>query len=128
MKKIAFIILLFCMAGCALFRKTNKTTVKNSQSSLKQSELNQLILKRADKETQVFTYWNDSGFYQFQNIREQIDQVKLKQGKALEKQQSKQEISVKKKEPVKIWVYTALTVILCLILVVYMKLSRTYLR
>lgn len=121
MKRIAFIILMFCMAGCALFKKTSKTTVKNSRSFLKQSEQNQLILKRADKETQVFTYWSDSGFYQFQNIKEQIDQAKLKQGRAMEKQESKQETSVKKKEPVKIWAYTALIVILCLIFLIYKK-------
>ena len=97
--------MVICLFGCALFNKTSKTTTTDKQSSEKQLESTQLLFKTANKETQIFTYWNDSGFYQVQNIREQIDMAKTDRLKMGEKQEAKQETIVKKTEPLKIWVY-----------------------
>lgn len=91
--------------GCALFNKTSKTTTTDKQSSEKQLESSRLLFKTANKETQIFTYWNDSGFYQIQNIREQIDLAKTDRLKSAEKQQTKQEHIQKKMEPLMSWIY-----------------------
>ncbi|WP_316817980.1 hypothetical protein [Pedobacter nyackensis] len=63
MKNILLLIL-FCLSGCGVFKKTSKTNATATQSSTNQLESTQLVLKNADKETRTFTYWNDSGFYQ----------------------------------------------------------------
>ncbi|TCC99434.1 hypothetical protein FBD94_05050 [Pedobacter hiemivivus] len=109
MKRI-FIAIVGCLFGCALFNKTSKTTTIDKQSSEKQLESSQLLFKTANKETQIFTYWNDSGFYQIQNIREQVNVAKTDKLKAEEKQLAKQETIVKKTEPLNFWVYIILLI------------------
>lgn len=104
MKKI-FIIILFCLSGCALFKKTSKSSSHNSHKSINQLEASQLVLKTADKETQIFTYWNDSGFYQFQQIKEQIDQAELSKLKKENKEETQQKVTMKTTEPLNIWIY-----------------------
>lgn len=106
-----------------MFLKTDKTKSVTTQSSINQLESTQLVLKSAGKETQIFTYWNDSGYYQFQNIKEQMDQTKLKSLKTEEKQQDKQTISTKKMEA-----ENTLMIVAILVLVVgcYFILSNKY--
>lgn len=112
--RILYLLLLFFLLAflesCALFQKTSKRTTTDKQSSQKQLESSQLLFKTANKETQIVTYWNDSGFYQVQNIREQIDLAKSDRFKREEKQVVKQETIVKKTEPVKIWIYTVIVI------------------
>lgn len=110
--RVLFLIVACCFFSCSLFRKTNKTTANATQSSVKQMEANQLILKKAGKETQIFTYWNDSDFYQYQYIKEQIDQAKSGKVIAEEKQESKQTINTKKTEPVAPWIYVLMLLVL----------------
>ena len=88
-------ILLLC-AGCALFNKTSKTSDVAKQSSINQLESSQLVLKSVNKETNIFTYWNDSGFYRLEQIRERTDQAKSDKLKTIEKQEAKQAISTQK--------------------------------
>jgi hypothetical protein len=109
MKTTLFMMMLLC-SGCALFQKTSKTTAVDTQSSINQLESSQLVLKTVGKETQIFTYWNDSGVYQYQHIKEQVDQAKLNKVKTEEKQQAKQTVTTKKTEPLKIWIYIAVGV------------------
>jgi hypothetical protein len=109
MKRI-FIAIVGCLFGCALFNKTSKTTTTDKQSSEKQLESTQLLFKTANKETQIITYWTDSGFYQIQNIREQVDVAKSAKLKGEEKQMAKQETILKKTEPLNIWVYIILLI------------------
>lgn len=112
MKGILIVIVL-CLFGCALFNKTSKTSVTDTQSSTKQLESIQLLLKNAGKETQIFTYWNDSGFYQYQLIKEQSNERASAQLKVTEKQVSKEKQISKKSEPVKVWGYILLLIALC---------------
>jgi Na+-transporting NADH:ubiquinone oxidoreductase subunit NqrC len=115
--------------SCGLFKKTSKTTVSDKQLLTREIEQNQLILKSANKETQVFTYWNDSGFYQFQNIKEQINQAKSGQFKTQEKQKVEQETTVKKSEPVKMWIYAGAVAIVALAIylsVIFFKLKTSW--
>ncbi len=79
---------------------------------MKQMEAKQLILKKAGKETQIFTYWNDSGFYQVQYIKEQIDQAKSGKVIAEEKKEAKQTTSTKKIESVASWIYVLMLLLL----------------
>ncbi|SMC70392.1 hypothetical protein [Pedobacter africanus] len=72
------------ISSCGLFKKTSKTTTSYAQSSAKEIEQRQLVLKSANKETQIFIYWNDRGFYQFRHIKEKIDQAKSGQLKLAE--------------------------------------------
>ena len=111
MKGTLIVIIILCLFGCALFNKTSKTTTTGKQSSEKQLESSQLLFKTANKETQIFTYWNDSGFYQIQNIREQVNVAKTDNLKAEEKQLAKQETVVKKTEPLKNWIYMAILIV-----------------
>lgn len=69
MRSILFMISLF-LCSCTLFKKTSKTKDSVTKSSNNQLQSSQLVLKNAGKETQVFTYWNDSGFYQYQSIKD----------------------------------------------------------
>ncbi|WP_316815857.1 hypothetical protein [Pedobacter nyackensis] len=104
MNKI-FLIILLCLTGCAVFKKTNKENTIATKSTTNQLESSQLVLKNVNKETQVFTYWNDSGFYQFQQIKEQIDQAQLTALKTEEKQEAKQRSTTKQTKPANTWVY-----------------------
>lgn len=98
--------------GCSLLRKTTITSNKKSQSSSKQLEASMLILKNANKETQVFTYWNDSGFYQYQHIKEQTDLAKSGRLKASAKVSEQTKVATKQTEPPKLWIYMVLAVIM----------------
>ncbi|MNL21695.1 hypothetical protein D3C87_1429980 [compost metagenome] len=124
MKTTYFLLIILCLAGCSLFKKTTKTSTKSGQSSRKQTEQNQLILKRADKETHILTYWNDSGLYQFQHIKEQIDQAKSGQLKTKETQEVKQHTKAKEIEPVKIWIYVGILVVLICFSLLYKVIAR----
>jgi ATP-dependent Zn protease len=102
MKKILLcIILLFC--SCALFRKTGKTKNVATQYSKNQLDFEQLILKSSGKETQVFTYWNDSSFYQYQNIKEQINKAETGQLSTIIQHEAEETVAVKNTTSVQIW-------------------------
>lgn len=111
MKNILLLIL-FCLFGCGVFKKTSKTTSSTTQSSTNQLESSQLVLKSAGKETQVFTYWNDSGFYQFQHIKEQVDETKSDDLKTMEEQKMGQITTVKESEFLKNWIYGIILIVL----------------
>ncbi|MNL03486.1 hypothetical protein D3C87_1240250 [compost metagenome] len=126
MKWICFFAVVL-MTSCNLFKNTSKTNTSNGQSSAKQIESSQLILKSANKETQVFTYWDDSSFYQLQNIKEHIDLAKSGQLKTQEKQKIEQETLIRKSEPAKLWIYAGALVIAGLsvyLSITYFKLSN----
>lgn len=110
MKTVLITMVLF-LSGCALFKNTSKSNAKESQQSSKEAEFREFVLKTGIKETQVFSYWNDSGFYQYQQIREQVDQSATRQLKTGEEALTKKELSVKKTEPSKIWVWVVVVVI-----------------
>jgi hypothetical protein len=103
--------LLLCMTSCALFNKTSKTNSVAKQSSINQLESSQLVLKSIDKETQIFTYWNDSGFYRLEQIRERTDQAESDNLKKIDKQQAKQTIVTKKTEPLNTWIFVLIITI-----------------
>lgn len=104
MRYIVIIVAFFCN-GCALFQKTTRTSNSASKATTSQLESNQLALSRAGKETQIFTYWNDSGIYQYQHIKEQVDQAKSVQLKLGETEQETITQHIKKKEPITTWIY-----------------------
>lgn len=101
--KITYLLLLIMLslASCALFKKTNKSV--SSQSSVKQTEVNQMLLKQANRETQIFTYWNDSGFYQIQNIKEKIDEAAVGEMKMKENQVNKARLVEKESQSLQLW-------------------------
>lgn len=115
--------MILCLLGCALFNKTNKTTTTDKQSSKKQLESSQLLFKTANKETRIITYWNDTGFYQIQNIREQIDLAKTDRLKTEEKALAKQESTLKKREPVNSWIYALIVLVTIVCFLVFRKLG-----
>jgi len=121
--KGVLIITVLCLFGCALFNKTSKTTTTDTQSSTKQLESSQLLLKKADKETQIFTYWNDSGFYQFQYIKEQVDQAKSGKFRADEKQSAKNTMNSKTVEPVGAWIYVMILIGLAGVYLVFRRFT-----
>lgn len=120
MNKLSLIIIM-CFSGCALFQQTNKGTARTTQSSVKQLEATELFLKRADKETQILTYWNDSGVYQLQYIKEQMEQTETGQLKLKQEDSLKNNISMKKKETLKIGAYLLLAAFLLLIFIFFQK-------
>lgn len=121
MKTTLFVIVLFFFS-CALFRKTETTTDLATKKSLNQLESTQLVLKNVGKETQIFSYWNDSGFYQYQLIKEISQESASSQFKTENKQDSKEKLTDRKSEPVKVWVYIGGLVTLCGGLVLYKRL------
>jgi len=109
--RTVLIVMVLCLSGCALFRNTSKTNAKETQQSSKEVDLREFVLKSGTKETQVFSYWNDSGFYQYQRIMEQVDQSTSRQLKIGEEEVIKQELSTKKTEPSRVWIW--FVVIVC---------------
>ena len=111
------LFMLICFSGCNLFKKTSSNSLANIQNSTKQSVSDQFVLKSANKETQVFTYWNDTSIYQYQLIKEQVREAQSDKLKTEEQQQAKQQQTRKESEPANAWVYIgiAITVIGCCI-------------
>ena len=124
MKKILFVIVVIGMCSCTLFRKTTKTTDQATHTSSKELESTELILKSAGKETQIFTYWNDSGFYQYQHIKEQVEQARFGKLNSRENEQMKQLTTVKKSVPVNTLIYIGLIAALVIILILVFKIHR----
>lgn len=122
--KNTLLLILLCLFGCGIFKKTSKTSSTATQSSNNQLESTQLVLKNADKETQLFTYWNDSGFYQVQYIKEQVDQVDAAYQNKKEEQSTRNELSTKKVEPVKTWLYVGGILVVIGLFFVYFKIFR----
>jgi ATP-dependent Zn protease len=112
MKYIALIITLF-ICSCSLFKKTSRSSDVTKKSSLNQLESSQLVLKNIGKETQVFTYWNDSGFYQYQLIKEQSKEQTATQLKSKEVQDVKEKQKSKESEPIRLFGYLVVLVVLC---------------
>ncbi|WP_183873913.1 hypothetical protein [Pedobacter sp. AK017] len=119
-----YLVLVF--AGCGLFKKTTITGNKESKSTSKQLEANMLMLKNANKETQVFTYWTDSGFYQVAQIKEQTDLAKSGRLTVGVKHEVKHESKIKKKEPAKLWVYIGIVIAVFGLCIVGMRLFAFY--
>lgn len=105
-----------CLFGCALFKKTSREVSLNTASSLKQRESSQLVLKTKAKETQIFTYWTDSGVYQYQRILEQSDQAQMTELKKKETQRIKQKTTTAKSRPAYILIFVLLIVVGALVL------------
>ncbi|MNL68475.1 hypothetical protein D3C87_1932000 [compost metagenome] len=85
-------------------------------------------MKRANKETQVFTWWNDSGFYQFENIKEHIDEAKASKLAVQQKQEVKQQSSFKISRPVKSWIYAGFAVMVVGCVLVYRRYLKSIFR
>ena len=101
-------ILILFLSGCSLFKKTTKTTATGSFDLSKQTEQNHLDLQTSQKETQIHSYWKDSIFYQYELIKEQVDQAKTGILKVQENQEAKQEQITKESKPVEPWVYAGI--------------------
>lgn len=114
MRIVIFLFALF-LCSCALFQKTSKESLMQSQSSANQLKSTQLVLKNTAKETQIYTYWNDSGFYQYQHIKEQVDQKEQTKLKLEEKQQVKQTLRTKVTAPAanRIFLAAGILLVLC---------------
>lgn len=105
---IAFLLAYYLSAlitGCAMFQKTAKTNNMAKQLSTTQLESAQLVLKHVGKETQIVTYWSDSGTYQYQHIKEELNQAKSERLIAEEKDKFEKQINTKMVEPVNKLVY-----------------------
>ncbi|MNK20339.1 hypothetical protein D3C87_385760 [compost metagenome] len=114
-------VILMISQSCSLFKKTTKTTVNDSQSSLKSSDFKWLNIKTANKETNVYTYWDSGMVYQYQNIREQVDQAESAGLKITDEAITKKNLMVKESKPPVLWIYTGIGLLLIGGLVVYWK-------
>lgn len=114
-------VTLMISQSCSLFKKTTKTTVNDSQSSSKSSDFNWLNIKTANKETNVYTYWDSGMVYQYQNIREQVDQAESAGLKITDEAITKKNLVVKESKPPILWIYTGIGLLLIGGLVVYWK-------
>ncbi|MFA4870229.1 MAG: hypothetical protein WC623_18670 [Pedobacter sp.] len=119
--KLFFITMLFC--SCSLFRKTSKTRDIATQSSKNQLDFGQLVLKSSGKETQVFTYWNDSGFYQYQHIKEQIDQAQSEKLTTIAQNAAEQTIATKNTTSVHAWGIIGIVILITVISLFYRNLK-----
>lgn len=108
-------------SGCVLLRKSSKTTTKETEQASKKTELQEFVLKSANKETQVFTYWNDSGFYQYQHIKEQVDQAGGERLTIHEEERATKKLTQKKSEPVGTWVYAGIALVVMFVWGVYKR-------
>lgn len=109
-KELLIVTLLFY--SCSLFRKTSRTKDVVTQSSRNQLDFGQVVLKSADKETRIFTYWNDSSFYQYQNVKEQVNKAETNQWAAKAQHKEEQMVAAKNTTSVQAWVVISLVVII----------------
>lgn len=98
-------LILALSAGCMLFKKNTKTAMENKLETNQHTYLERVNLKTANKETNIYTYWNDSSVFQYQNIRENIIEAKRSAVNTDEKQVMQQQEMMKKTEPPDLWVY-----------------------
>ena len=120
--KTVYIILTLFLSSCSLFKKTTKTTNSASFDLSKQTQEHQLDLKTTQKETQIYSWWNDSIFYRYEVIKEQVDQAKAATIKTLEKQEARQEQMEKVSKPVVLWIYTGIVLGIIALVLVFRKL------
>lgn len=123
MKQIILFIIVLFICSCSLFKKTSRTSDTTKKSSLNQLESTQLVLKNIDKETQIFTYWNDSGFYQYQLIKERSKESVNNQLNTKEVLTSKEKQSKKQSEPVNIWAYIVFLLLLAVSFFLFKRFS-----
>ena len=109
--------LLIHLTGCMLFKKSSKATLQNRSDSSSQSYLERISLKTANKETNIYTYWNDSAAFQFQHILENVDEAKLSSLSNKENQVTKQNQTIKKTEPPDLWIYGIIAILVAVVLV-----------
>lgn len=122
MKSTALIWML-CLMGCATMRKTDKTEHTARKEMEKQTYLDKVAITNAGKETQTFTWWNDSTVYQYQSVKEQTAEVKA------ERLAAKENTSVALKESKK-HVHTVsilgIIALLCLMTVLFFAYKRFF--
>ena len=121
--KTKYILLILLLSSCALFKKSMKSSSTNSFDLSKQTEANQLALTTTQKETQIYSYWKDSMFYQYEVIREQVDQAKAGTVKTLENQEAKQERSIKESQPIDVWIYAGIILGIIWFILIFKKLK-----
>ncbi|RYE37872.1 MAG: hypothetical protein EOP48_27980 [Sphingobacteriales bacterium] len=122
--QIKQILLILLLSSCSLFKKTTKTIAKGSFDLSKQIEARSLDTQTAQKETQIYSWWKDSVFYQYAQIKEQVDQAKAATVVLQENQEVKQEQTIKESEPAEEWVYGSL--VFGMIVFVLMFYRRKY--
>ncbi|RZM22603.1 MAG: hypothetical protein EOO88_28905 [Pedobacter sp.] len=110
--KLFYLFPIILLSGCSLFRKTSKITASATFDLSKQTEAQTLDLKTKLKETQRYSYWEDSIFHQYEVIREQIDQSKASNVKTQENQETKQDQVLKESKPAESWVFLIILVVL----------------
>ena len=103
--KTLYIILLALLSSCSLFKKTTKNTTSASFDLSRQTEARSLDLLTAQKETQIYSFWKDSIFYQFALIKEQADQARAGTLKVQENLEAKQDQTIKESRPMEMWIY-----------------------
>lgn len=69
---LALYLMVVCFYGCKVFKQTAR--VKHNSAT--QVEAAELLWKQADRERRIYSYWNDSGFYQFEVMRERVGEAK----------------------------------------------------
>lgn len=121
--KPIYLLLITLLSSCALFKKTTKSSETSSFDLSKQTEENQLALITTQKETQIYSYWKDSMFYQYEVIKEQIDQSKAGTVKTQENQETKQERSIKESQPLDIWIYAGIILGIIWLILIFKKLK-----
>ena len=122
---IKCLILIIILSSCSLFKKTTMNTSSGSFDLSKQAERKQLNLKTMQKETQIYSWWNDSMFYQYEVIKEEVDQAKAATMKTLEKQEARQEQTVKVSKPIAVWIYAGIVLGIIGFVLVFWKLVRS---
>lgn len=121
MKWLVLMVMVNLM-GCALFTKTSKHIAVNERETANQSYLDKVDVKTASKETHYYTWWNDSAAYQYQIIREQVDEKKEERLKSSENELQSNKRVEKEHTPVKIWMYAGVILFIAGVLLIIKKL------
>ena len=123
--KTRYIILLALLSSCSLFKKTTKTTNAASFDLSKQTEAHRLELQTAQKETQIYSFWKDSIFYQYAMVKEQVDKANTGSLSVQENQELQQAHTSKESKPVESWVYVIFLLGLIVFVLIFKKLIPT---
>lgn len=104
--------------GC----RTTKTSIKDRAELNRKTELSGLALRAEVKKRNVLTYWPNGSVYQFEQLREQVDQAKSARLNVEETKVLKRDETVKQRE--RFWLYGGIAVAMVILFWIYQLIKN----
>jgi hypothetical protein len=121
---IPLLLVLSLFSNCSMFKRTSKTTAKESYRTEKRDDFSMLNLKNAERQINVFTVWDSGMVYQQQTILENVKQADVISHKSTARQEAKTQNVAKKAQPLSFWIYAGIGLVILGMVWLYQKFYR----